>query len=266
MKVQPVFLALLAGLAISCDSIAALADFTDHYQGLLPPGYQIRDSSTTIDLTSLPKQRVALVVGQNFDSGVKHFNEAKRFQASMNVLIAAISTAAESRAQTLQGRTAQMPLVDDVLRDQFTVRDVPPGGDPVMESSSPTRIAEHMIQFLAKVFGKVELQSDLAAARDSKADYIAVFDFGFIRHSMTDWTRVAKLDLLTPGIQRLVAASSTHRPEAFETRLFESRDALNQRLITYHVNTINAVLSGLKADFVKQLRERASRPAVTTKE
>jgi hypothetical protein len=256
-KLLSLLLAALAGLIFASNSVAALANFSDPYQALLPPGYKLADSAAPVDLVGLKQQRLALVVGPNFEDGVKHFNESRKFQANMNALIAALGNAAEPSLQALQGRAGPLPLVDDALRDQFTVKDIPPGGDPVMESSSPTRIATHMVEFLSKIFGKIDLHSDLASARDSKAEYIGVFDFGFIRHSMTDWTRVAKLDLLTPSIQRLVAASSTYRPEAFEMKFFENREALNQRMIAYHLNTTNAVLGGLKADFVKQLKDRA---------
>lgn len=248
-------------IAICCilfaGCVAPMSDFSNPYNALLPANFQIRESPVVVERARLPQQKVALVVGPNYEAGVAKFNEIRQFTANMNSLRGALGQASSAGVgQLTAGYGGPIPF-DDLLRGQLDVKPTGKGGDPVLESSAPEKNAVFVVQFMSKLFGRVEVFPDFASARAARPDFIVLFDEGAIRHSMTDWTRVAMLDLFTPNLERVVAARFDHRPKPPEIGMFDSQAAMDRKSVEWNITATKTLMHGVVEQFMTRLAQQS---------
>lgn len=250
-------IAVAAVSTILTGCVAPMANFSNPYNVLLPANYQIRESTAVVERERLPQQKVALVIGPNYEAVVAKFQEIRQFTANMNALRTSLGQASGAGiAKLTAGYSGPVPF-DDLLKSRFDASPVGKEGDRVLESSAPEKKAEFVVQFMAKLFGRVEVFPDFASARESRPDFIALFDEGAIRHSMTDWTRVAMLDLFTPGLERVVAARYDHRPKPPEISMMDSQATMDRKSIEWNIAANKAVMNGMTERFMTQLAQRS---------
>ncbi len=249
-------------IVVACATLAGcvtpLADFTNPYNLLLPAGFQIRESPVVVERARLPQQKVAVVIGPNFEAGVAKFQEIRQFTVKMNALQSAMGQASSAGLGRLTaGYSGPIPF-DDMLKGKFDVAAPGKGGDAVLESgSTPEKTAGQIADFLGKLFGRAEFFPDLASARDARPDFIVVFDEGYIRHSMTDWSRVGVLDLFTPNLERVAAGSFNLRPKAPDIGFMDSKAVSDRKLIEWNANNDRTFMRGLLGDFMTKIAQRS---------
>lgn len=238
--------------------VTPMADFSDPYAALLPRGYQIRDSTAVIERARLPQQKLALIVGPNFEAGVMKFQEIRKFTANMNALTGAMGQGFSSRLGQLSAMNPTPVPFDTLLQGQFDRTAPGRSSDAVLESgSTPEKTAAQVSALMSQLFGQVQFFPDFPSALETRPDFIAVFDDGAIRHSMTDWSRVGMLHLFTPDLERVVAADFRHRPKPPELGMLDSKAVTDRKLIEWNASNDRIFMRGLFGEFMAKLAQRS---------
>lgn len=160
-------LCLVAVLGLA--GCATQPDRVDPFTGLLPRGTAPRPSKEAPDPGLLRHQRVAIVASANLETYTRQWVDyyerggAERQQQSMQSLMQALG-----QNQATQGMAAGIQQGLAVTQQH---------GGVTRQSTDPRNVTDAAVLLLSPYFESVSAASDLASARESGADVIAVVDY-----------------------------------------------------------------------------------------
>jgi len=162
----------------------------DVYSGLVPPGYQIKESKARFNPGSLRHKTVAIVTSQNFENYTKTWVDyyerggAERKQQSMSFIAGALTMNSNS-APIGSGMSQGLQNFDHNVAG-------------TRQASDPRQLRDQVLAVLKRRFRKVIVATDFADAHDKRADYIALVDYHFTADAWGDafssWSGVYLLD------------------------------------------------------------------------
>lgn len=132
------------------------------YDGLLPKGYQIKESPEPMRGDALKGKTLVLVTSTNFNNYTTEWQDYHEKGGEQKF------------KQTLIGAVAAMATPSDG------------GANRIRKASDPRNVVDRVHSTLRPYFKSVRAASDFAEAQDLKADYIALIDFHGTFNEMGD--------------------------------------------------------------------------------
>lgn len=175
----------------------------DVYDGLLPPGYLLKESPNPINAEALKDKTAVIVTSKNFDNYTtrwqKYYEKENRDKKNVGNLRGA--AAALSVLGKNEGVVTSITGLADAIAG---------GSERIRKATDPNNVVDVAYYSLRPYFKSVLAASDFAEARDLKADYIILIDY-FTDFNSTGSVFLARggAYMLDSSLQRVLQAEGS---------------------------------------------------------
>lgn len=216
------------------------------YDGLLPVGYQVKDSPESIRAETLKSKTVALVTSTNFNNYTNEWQAyyEKGGQSKTSDILRSAGTALGLVGGPMTNIGEGISKGADASSGA--------GGDPVRQSSDPRNVVNRVYSAIKPYFKEVKAAADFAEAQEMKADYVVLIDYYGAWNKMGDmYTTKGGAYVLDRSLRRVFQAEGSAEVEREDGGFLSGPSGViagTARTYTKALDgTTNQILAGLRS-------------------